>query len=1417
MAGRSTLQRSIGSLARKTGGDRLHPSSRRTILTSSQTTTTPLAARPDITPMLSTWKASTTSRFQPGSISDAARIYLLWASQRRYLSIMPMLRNEYAASQSDFVSATPQISSSTTPPISNAQHQQEQQLLKQELDEEDPRELFWTLFPKADAPEELERIAVRRVQKHSRGDKAEDLLRKSLYLRRPVNEWWGQYEDLSRRWASMKDPVQHLRASSIGGADFVRMIESLKLGTTAAVEPTRASRPPLSPDSDRIRMMERILDDTHAFASVDITESYRALLRTVRFWKEQDQLPAWVDRIRQGIASSSLYPDPATRLSRYHQLMNSLANESELGLLQDCARSIGKDLGLEQPTVDTYNALILGHFMGRDTHRATETFQEMITKGLQPTRSTFNTLIRGYLANRDFLSSQRALESLLLSDIRPDIETFNNLMAGYFNAAQYETGYGFYKGLSEYGVMPNATTYYYLMKSYLQRRETNRVVELFLQMKQSDNASMHPDARVYRLLVQALAQSGRMNDALKVVQEMRSNPDVSDSTTVYNVILNQYARQQQGVRARRVLDWILQRGLVPSQGCFNPLIQLYLETGEYDLAKEMTTRMMEHGVPPSTVTYNLLIKSTKPQQHGRRKGRDGEEEELEAALSLYREMIRQGLEPDVWTFNILLDRMVHQLSPKTLQSHSRRHRSKSQAHMNKRKAAGGAPTAPTTASGQHVQHHVLMIEELLRTMKAAKIRPDHATYCTLIHHYVLLDNIEAAEVLFHDMIKVHGVAPNAHICNTLLNGFVMTGEMDKALELFRRMPKKYGVEPDPVTLTTLIKGYCHRHDLVAAQTFARLLQEDPRLELDQHGFHMLMHLAKKSKQPGLALDFLEMMRARGIEPDHVTYTTLINTLSKRQGLAPTATTATGAAAAASSLNQQQRSERYPPPPPPSSDPYYPHHNDAEAAAAVDTFLEMVQQGKSPMDHTEITTILSAYFVLGRPRAAIEFFKASVRKAEPKVSTSTCGALFAGLLRPEFGRRYDGAVLNLYSRMLTATRQRLLKPVQKSKRREEKEGGDSVGEMSALYDTLLPHDQQQQQQQQQQPLHQSKPESATSRWRGVPISVIRDLTVWRSGEEEGVAEEGSKQTATAFAVDASVMSSIAGEGSSSSSSGIGSGQDLAQVLEQIAGRFGSRYYEEQVRAKEAEAASTSKEHVVAATTPLTSTTTTSITPVADASGRRVPPSSEESKAEAVEEDNRALPNLDLLWRDLASLPVEQLYPHEIPVEVVTWASQAFYRVAAKMQAADQHRRQVESTFSLWETAAAKQHGATAGEGEGEGESEGDSRSSSSSSSSSNSSRQHEKRAEQAQEYMAISQQLLRQVWLQYPMRGREWSVKIYGRDIFSTRPLSAKGSSVSAATSSPLAALSPKGNHRASRRKGGAVFGRRAKTGGSPPV
>ncbi|KAF9109738.1 hypothetical protein BGX27_007250, partial [Mortierella sp. AM989] len=818
----------------------------------------------------------------------------------------------------------------------------------------------------------------------SEGTELEESLRRSVYQRDPVGTWWPLYEQVATQWRDKSHTNSTSgQATALVRADFARFIHALKLSPT------------LSRTSERIERLDIIFDDFHCAINTQKSnvKVYTSFLDTLHFWNLEKLIPEWISRMKSKISIplSSSTETSAFRESpqeQYHDLMRVLVETSQVDAALKCLEELkASNSNQLRVTIKAYDAILEGLIKRKDSVSASKILEEMKDQGFPPELTTFNILLRGHLANRDAHAVQRVLESLLLTDIRPDIYTFNLLMSGYLNMGETELVNGFYKGLGEYGLVPNSKTYRILMKAHLRQGQIDQVVDLFSKLKDSPRPELHPGSEDYCVLLQALTSHDRMPDALKVLRELVETGNVPVTTQIYNVFLTQYARGGQTGKARRILDKIISKRLPLVDGSFNPLIRAYLEKREYDKVEEIAELMKRHGIQPSRATFNIMINATKSSGN------------LSGAMALYEHMIVEGVDPDVWTYNTLLDILIGKLTP-------------AQDSIRSKGYSG-------EVSDEQIQEYVPKIEMLLQEMKSRRVNPDVVTFGKLIHQYVLLQDIEQAETLFHEMTK-SGISPNGFAINTLMNGFTLIEEMDKAVELFRKM-RKYGVEADATTFTTLIKGYANTKQLTLAQDFANSMQQQsPRIRMDRYCLNTLMQLAQKSRQPGMALDFFEMMRGRGIEPDKITYTILINALGRE--FADTRGSDQGNSSGFSAMRKAQ-SRSY--------------------AQVVESLLEVIQQDEYPLHHSQITTVISAYFRLGRPLAAIEFFKTSYWRASPKISTRNCGAMFHGLLASEHGRRYDGIVLNLYSRMFVVTKERIRAASSKSSSQRWKSKPKSV--------------------------------------------------------------------------------------------------------------------------------------------------------------------------------------------------------------------------------------------------------------------------------------------------------------------------------------------------------------------------------------
>ncbi|CAL0316974.1 unnamed protein product [Lupinus luteus] len=128
--------------------------------------------------------------------------------------------------------------------------------------------------------------------------------------------------------------------------------------------------------------------------------------------------------------------------------------------------------------------------------------------------------------------------------------------------------------------------------------------------------------------------------------------------------------------------------------------------------------------------------------------------------------------------------------------------------------------------------------EAMRHQDDSASHPDHVSYTTVVSALVKTGSMDRARQVLSEMLRI-GVAANRITYNILLKGYCKQLQMDKARELLKEMIDDAGIQPDVVSYNTLIDG-CILVD-------------------DSAG----------------ALAFFNEMRARGITPTKISYTTLM--------------------------------------------------------------------------------------------------------------------------------------------------------------------------------------------------------------------------------------------------------------------------------------------------------------------------------------------------------------------------------------------------------------------------------------------------------------------------------------------------------------------------------------------------------------
>ncbi|KAL2323293.1 hypothetical protein Fmac_027672 [Flemingia macrophylla] len=310
-----------------------------------------------------------------------------------------------------------------------------------------------------------------------------------------------------------------------------------------------------------------------------------------------------------------------------------------------------------------------------------------------------------------------------------------------------------------------------------------------------------------------------------------SQPD----TAAFNAALNACANLGDPAAFLQVFDEMPRFNVEPDALSYNTMMKLCCGVGRKDLLVFVLERVLLLGIPLCVTTLQSLVSAYVEL---------GDLETAEKLVQAMREKRRDicrvlrecnlddqdnDNDDDDCVFEKLLPNLVDQsgneaeppLLPKVYAPNTRTYTTLMKGYMN----AG------------RVSDTVRMLEAMRRQDDKGS-HPDHVSYTTVVSALVKVGSMERARQVLAEMTRI-GVRANLITYNVLLKGYCQQLQIDKARELLKDMVDDAGIQPDVVSYNILIDG-CILVD-------------------DSAG----------------ALSFFNEMRARGIAPTKISYTTLM--------------------------------------------------------------------------------------------------------------------------------------------------------------------------------------------------------------------------------------------------------------------------------------------------------------------------------------------------------------------------------------------------------------------------------------------------------------------------------------------------------------------------------------------------------------
>ncbi|CAB4415893.1 unnamed protein product [Rhizophagus irregularis] len=325
------------------------------------------------------------------------------------------------------------------------------------------------------------------------------------------------------------------------------------------------------------------------------------------------------------------------------------------------------------------------------------------------------------------------------------------------------------------------------------------------------------------------------------------------------------------------------------------MIVLYGKWKDYDKLKNIFVEIFQKNILCDVETYNNFIHICAKIAYVRNKN-------IPDALSLLCEMEKEGLRPDVVTFNNIIDVLIKIRDLKSV--------IKCLKIMSSMGVRPNVMTFDTLMSGYSDLGDYDYVEKLYNKMIKMNIQPSFDTYFTLmsayirsgkkkqaleikdrlsdsdgkslrlynmlIHLYIKFNDFSMARLLF-DQMSESEFKPNVVTFNTFINGYINQNNLKEAGKCFDEMIK-YGISPNVEVYNTLLKGYLNVYGMSAVKKiFSQMSNYD--IVPDAVTYNTLMQYIKK--QNGVdyyekAIDQYRTMIKKSIVPSDRTFNILLN-------------------------------------------------------------------------------------------------------------------------------------------------------------------------------------------------------------------------------------------------------------------------------------------------------------------------------------------------------------------------------------------------------------------------------------------------------------------------------------------------------------------------------------------------------------
>merc|ERR1719169_163168 len=348
------------------------------------------------------------------------------------------------------------------------------------------------------------------------------------------------------------------------------------------------------------------------------------------------------DDVRQAMALiDNMHEDMDEVL--FASVVEACVRVGQLDLLSSKLQQYASFGGLAGLTAPTYGSMIKAYGRARDIERVRELWNEMRRRHVTPTSITLGCMVDALVSN-----SQPEEALALVQDISTDAQTrdilntvvYSTLLKGFAQSRQPGRVQDVFEEMKQMGIACNTVSYNTMLDANAMTGRMDRADELFREMQAS---GVSPDVITYSTLVKGYCQAGDIDRGYQVLNEMVANGVHEPDEILYNSLLDGCAKQHRVDDALKLLEDMHKHNVRPSNFTLSILVKLLGRSRRLNQAFSMVEETCKRfDLQANIHVYTCLLYAC------------FQNRQMPRALQLHDSMITEaGVEPDERTYAVL--------------------------------------------------------------------------------------------------------------------------------------------------------------------------------------------------------------------------------------------------------------------------------------------------------------------------------------------------------------------------------------------------------------------------------------------------------------------------------------------------------------------------------------------------------------------------------------------------------------------------------------------------------------------------------------------------------------------------------------------------------------------------------------------